>query len=151
MSKIADRVLFQAGCLSALTLYALVAQAAGATAQLNCPSSVPIASLRIENVPPGWVPQVERPLYLHSAAPIDGPPQRKGVLTEYKVSTQKDMTRYSYRLPGSFPEGKWLQCAYGEYGQVTLSRQLDDAIRACHFTYKKGQKAGQQDIHIECE
>lgn len=140
-------------CLPASMLFSLQAPVNAQTPSFDlvCPPSVPAASLRVVDTPPGWTSQVERPLYLHSAAPIDGPPQRRGVLATYTVKQQHGQARYTYRLVGAFPEGKWLQCAYGEHGQVTLSRQLDDAIRECRFTYDKGPKAGQQVIHIDCK
>lgn len=49
-----------------------------------------------------------------------------------------------------YPEGKWLQCSYGVLGEVTLSRKMDDGISLCEVTYRKGSKAGQNAIHIDC-
>ena len=49
-----------------------------------------------------------------------------------------------------FPDGKWLQCSYGEYGQVTLSKRMEDSVSRCEVRYKKGSKAGQNEIGIDC-
>lgn len=117
---------------------------------LECPSSVPESSIRLENVPAGWTAFIARPLYLKAAAPIDGPPQRKGTLAEYEERKGKGETTYVYRLEGEYPEGKWLQCSYGEYGQIALSKRLDDVVSLCKFTYKPGPKAGQNIIQIQC-
>ena len=52
------------------------------------------------------------------------------------------MTReiYVYTRDCSFPDGKWLQCAYGVHDEITA---------ACTITYRKGEKAGQNDIEID--
>ncbi len=92
-----------------------------------------------------------RPMYLNSAAPTDGPPQQKGELADYVESQKRKLTTDTYDLDGRFPDGKWLRCSYGEYAEITLAKRLDDSITKCAFTYKKGQKAGQNDIQIQCE
>ncbi|MGK5044911.1 STY0301 family protein [Janthinobacterium sp. GB4P2] len=63
---------------------------------------------------------------------------------------KKGKTTLSYRLEGSYPDGKWLQCRYGVHGEVTLSRRMDDSVSHCEFTYRKGRKAGQSEIDIDC-
>ncbi|MBJ7312339.1 STY0301 family protein [Rugamonas sp. CCM 8940] len=134
-----------------LTIVLLACLSNSASAQnLECPDSVPEASIKLENTPAGWTPFVARPLYLHAAAPIDGPPQRRGELANYTEQKEKGETSYTYRFEGHYPDGKWLQCAYGEYGQITLSKRIDDHIRECKFTYRSGQKAGQRIIKIRC-
>ncbi|MBB3118644.1 STY0301 family protein [Pseudoduganella violacea] len=115
-----------------------------------CPEGVAQASIKLENIPSGWTPYIARPLYLHAAAPIDGPPERRGQLADYEERQSKHATTYIYKFEGAYPEGKWLQCSYGEYGQVTLSRRIDDRIQKCELTYRSGAKAGQKDINIQC-
>lgn len=134
---------------AAIVLLACLANCASAQ-NLECPDSVPETSIKLENTPAGWTPFVTRPLYLHAAAPIDGPPQRRGELADYTEHKEKGETSYTYRFEGPYPEGKWLQCAYGEYGQLTLSKRIDDHVRECKFTYRSGQKAGQRSIRIRC-
>ena len=108
-----------------------------------CPESVEQNSIKLENIPPGWTSYVARPLYLSAAVPIDGPPERRGGLADFEERRSKQQTTYIYRFEGSYPEGKWLECSYGEYGQVTLSRKMDDRVQKCEFTYRPGAKAGQ--------
>lgn len=82
---------------------------------------------------------------------MDGPPERLGYLIEDQVQKRSGQEIYTYKLEGPFPEGKWLQCSYGVSGEVTLSRRMDDKIGTCSFSYRKGEKAGQNHIQIACQ
>lgn len=77
-------------------------------------------------------------------------PQRRGQLVPSGERKKKGQTTLSYRLEGRYPDGKWLQCSYGVHGEVTLSRRMDDSVSVCEFTYRKGSKAGQNEIDIDC-
>lgn len=123
---------------------------AGGTSLALCPSSIPDTSIKLDPVPAGWTAYIASSLYLNSAAPIDGPPQRKGELVPTAERKAKGQTIFAYQLQGPFPDGKWLQCSYGEYGQVALARRMDDSIGSCEVSYKKGSKAGQNEIGIDC-
>lgn len=123
---------------------------AGAASSPICPTSIPETSIKLEPIPAGWTSYIASPLYLNSAAPVDGPPQRKGELVPTAQRKAKGQTIFVYQLEGTFPEGKWLQCSYGEYGQVALSKRIDDSLRRCEVSYKKGSKAGQNEIGIDC-
>lgn len=140
-----QRLLTGAACC----IFPLFAHAA-VTTSLACPASVPATSIKIDAVPAGWTPYVGSPLYLSAAAPIDGAPERRGQLVPSGERTKKGHTIFSYRLEGRYPDGKWLQCSYGAHGEVTLSRRMDDSVSVCEFTYRKGSKAGQSDIDIDC-
>lgn len=106
--------------------------------------------IKLEPIPAGWTSYIASPLYLNSAAPVDGPPQRRGELVPTAERKAKGQTIFAYQLEGTFPEGKWLQCSYGEYGQVALSKRIDDSIRRCEVSYRQGSKAGQHEIGIDC-
>ena len=123
---------------------------AATPAELSCPDSIPAASINLQALPPGWMPHIDGPLYLSSAAPIDGEPERKGQLVPGGTRKQKGLTVLSYRLEGDYPHGKWLQCRYGAYGEISLSKRLPDSISLCEIGHSKGQKAGQQNIQIVC-
>lgn len=84
---------------SALPLFA---QSAPST-QLACPESIPAASIQLQALPPGWTPYVDGPLYLSGAAPIDGPPQRRGQLVPSSKRKQQGWSVARYRLEGSYP------------------------------------------------
>lgn len=124
---------------------------AAPTTSFECPSAIPVEELQVVRPAPGWTPHVASPMYLHAAAPMYGPPEMKGDLADFKETRGKEKWSYTYGLNGAFPDGKWLQCAYGEHNQVTLSRRLPDNIQECKFTYSKGSKAGQHEIQIQCK
>lgn len=134
---------------AACCIFPLFTQAA-ATTSLACPAGVPATSISLAAVPSGWTPYIDGPLYLSAAAPIDGAPERRGQLVPSGERKRKGKTTLSYRLDGRYPDGKWLQCSYGVHGEVTLSRRLDDSVSVCEFTYRKGSKAGQNEIDIDC-
>ena len=115
-----------------------------------CPTSLEPPSIKIEAAEGGWVPFVKAPMYLFSATAIDGPPERHGDLVPSGGRQGKGAWSSTYTFEGSYPEGKWLQCSYGQTNQLTLSRRLPDTITACTFTYRKGEKVGQNDITIVC-
>lgn len=140
-----QRLLSGAACC----IFPVFGQAAVAIS-LACPESVPAISITLNAVPAGWTPYVDSPLYLSAAAPIDGAPERRGQLVPGGERTKKGHTILSYRLEGSYPDGKWLQCSYGAHGEVTLSKRMDDSVSLCEFTYRKGSKAGQNEIDIDC-
>lgn len=121
-----------------------------AAATLECPQSIPEQSVRLMNAPPGWNTFVRAPLYLNSAAPMDGPPEHLGELADYEQQKMKGGWKNTYQLDGKFPEGKWLACGYGESNQVILSRRLDDNIQSCVITYRKGPHVGESTVDVMC-
>lgn len=134
---------------AACCIFSVFMQSAMA-ASLACPASVPATSISLTDVPSGWTPYIDGPLYLSAAAPIDGAPERRGQLVPSGERKKKGQMALSYHLEGRYPDGKWLQCSYGVHGEVTLSRRLDDSVSVCEFTYRKGSKAWQNEIDIDC-
>lgn len=130
-------------------LYA-VALSSHAQTSPECPAAIQPESIRLNAIPAGWTTYVAAPLYLHSAAPMDGSPDQLGELAGFKQEKIPGGWRHRYDLDISFPQGKWLVCRYGESGQITLSRQLDDSIRSCSFSYRKGEHVGEKRITIAC-
>ncbi|WP_373994880.1 STY0301 family protein [Duganella sp. HH105] len=60
------------------------------------------------------------------------------------------MWTYTYNLDGPYPDGKWMQCGYGEHDEMTLSKRIADHISVCVITYGKATKTSQQQIQINC-
>ena len=139
-------------CVIFTLIGAIVAPAwAAPPPALECPQSIEQKSIQITGTPPGWTTFVRAPLYLHAAAPMSGPPEELGELAEFRQKREKGGWTYTYQLDAPFPAGKWLACSYGESGQVTLSKKLDDNIRVCSFRYQKGKHVGETVIAIICE
>ncbi len=122
-----------------------------APATYKCPQTIPEASVRIEGTDPGWTPFVSSPMYLNSAAPADGPPERLGILKGQEVKTTRTGWEHQYSLAGPYPEGKWLRCDYGEFGQVSLSKRLPDGIQNCIVKATKARHAGEYNIDVVCK
>jgi hypothetical protein len=100
----------------------------------------------------GWRFFAESPLYLHGAAPMSTPPEGVGHLIEDSASRRSNGERtFVYLLEGSFPDGKWIQCAYGERHQLSLSKRLDDKTTKCTVAIRSGEKAGENKVRIECQ
>jgi hypothetical protein len=135
-----------------IAIFVLFQSTASADAPtLACPASIQEKSVRLTDTPAGWSAFVGSPLYLHGAAPMNGPPEKLGELSDYVQQRGKNEWTYTYQLDGKFPDGKWLACTYGESDQITLSRKLDDRLTVCTFKYRKGKYVGQHDITISCK
>jgi hypothetical protein len=103
---------------------AAAAHASAGSYAPQCPPSISEQSIQVTSVEPGWSAFVGAPLLLHAAAPMSGPPEQMGELSDYTQRRGKDGTTYAYKLDGSFASGKWLACKYGESDQVTLGMKL---------------------------
>jgi hypothetical protein len=125
-------------------------QVMAAPAGYACPSELPAASLKVEGVPSGWTTFVGAPLYLSDAAPADGPPERLGILRGEGGKVSKTSWTRKYSLEGRYPEGKWLRCDYGAYGEVSLAKRLPDDVKECIVTGHKGLHAGENKFEITC-
>jgi len=136
-----------------LLAYAVASMALTVRAETTpvCPTAIQPESIQFNAIPAGWTGYVAAPLYLHHAAPMDGPPEELGELAGFKQEKIPGGWRHRYDLDMNFPKGKWLVCRYGESGQVTLSKQLDDSIRTCNFSYRNGEHVGENRISITCK
>ncbi|MDN4035503.1 STY0301 family protein [Massilia sp. YIM B02443] len=124
--------------------------ASAAEALFACPHSVPETSVKLTAPGPEWKPFVSSPLYLSSAALADGPPERLGVLREDRYTQTKTGWTRKYSLKGEYPEGKWLRCDYGVFGEASLAKRLPDEIQECSVTGKKGGHAGETQVEVLC-
>lgn len=115
-----------------------------------CPQSISAESVHVTAPDPAWQPYISSPLYLSGAAPADGPPEQLGVLREQTSAKTKAGWTQKYTLEGPYPDGKWLRCDYGAFGEVSLSKRLPDATQVCTVKGKKGAHAGENTIEIQC-
>ncbi|MYN42005.1 hypothetical protein GTP55_21860 [Duganella sp. FT109W] len=137
-----------------VTMPVLVAPSVcGAEQSVICPTEISQASIKLTGVPPQWTPYVASPLYLFSAGAAAGPPEQLATLmgdSTWKKGASEWTTTYDLN-DASFSAGKWMECRYGEYGQVVLSRQLDAKTNSCTVQFSKGEKAGQRTLKIICQ
>lgn len=136
-----------------LLAYAMASMALTLHAETTpaCPTAIQPESIQLNAIPAGWTSYVAAPLYLHSAAPMDGPPEELGELAGFRQEKIPGGWRHRYDLDIVFPHGKWLVCRYGASGHVTLARKLDDSFRTCSFSYRKGEHVGENRISITCK
>lgn len=130
-----------------IALWTFSADSAEVTANLACPDFVTVKVLPVS----GWEGHPTAELNLNSAAPTSGPPEQHGDLANFQRVQKKGEWSDTYDLDRPFPNGKWLECGYGEHNEVTLSQQLPAPVKKCTFSYQKGAKAGQHKIKIECK
>lgn len=132
-------------CASMLFLH----QAADAAAQrVECPKELPEASLQLVDTPNGWKPYKSFPLKLNSAAPTAGPPELKADLAEFTTKRTKAARIDTYDLSPPHPGGVWMKCGYGASNEITLHKQLDNAITQCTIMQKH---VSPSDIAILCK
>ncbi|QBI03241.1 STY0301 family protein [Pseudoduganella albidiflava] len=132
---------------------ALTLQAANVAAQgkhIACSSQIQPQAIKVA-AGAGWVPHVEFPLQLYSAGMSSGPPGSLLTLrgeelrrTEHVIST-----RYAFE-PGAPSNQAWLDCAYGEGGEISISQRLSDRIRECTVTKFRPVAGEPRRIEIRC-
>lgn len=136
---------------AALLSPAMLGVCQAAPARFECPQSIPQSSVHLVAPKPSWKPFVSAPLYLNSAAPADGPPERLGILRGEDQKSTKSAWTYKYSLAGPFPEGKWLRCDYGTLGGFSLASRLPDEVQECTVKGRKGEHAGENIIEVWCQ
>lgn len=135
--------------LAVLALSPLAAIAAEAVA---CPAEIQQSSLKLTDIPAQWASHVASPIYLHGAGATAGPPETKGQLRPESstYAEGKASWKVTYNLEGDFPRGKWIECSYGTFNQIVLSKRLPETTSRCTVSYRKGERAGQHTVDIAC-
>lgn len=121
---------------------------AGTAVPPQCPAELPVAAVKV-SAPAGWVSHVPAPLALYSAQMASGPPEELAVLVGEPVKGRKLATSYIWTTPG-FPQGMWLQCLYGDGGQVVISRRLPEPIRECVIEYTSVKATRDTRVVVSC-
>lgn len=121
--------------------------------RLECPPQIPETAIQVNAKFQGWRSFTAAPLYLNTAGPAGGPPEKTAQLVETSSTYKPGTTAWvdTYTLAGAFPEGKWFECRYGTLNQVVLARPIEASTSRCRLSYRKGAKAGQNDITVLCE
>jgi hypothetical protein len=119
-----------------------------ASQRIECPKEIPEQSIQLMGTVNGWKPYKSFPLKLNSAAPTAGPPEQKADLADFSTRRTKSATIDTYDLSLPHPGGVWMKCGYGAFNEITLHKQLNDAITQCMITQKS---ASPSDIEISCK
>lgn len=133
-----------------LMLGAAASEAGAASFKIECPAQIASSSLSLNDTPSGWRGHVSSPLFLHNAAPLDGPPEDLGILMGETIKETKNHWVIRYPLNGPFPKGKWFTCDYGMLNEISLSKKLPDATKECRVTGRTGTRAGENTFDIVC-
>lgn len=134
-------------------LFAFIGQPTfGAASKIVCPAELPADTIKIAAPPNGWQPFISSPLYLHSAAPTAGPPERLGRMVGRTTNRTRGQSTVRYdNLDAPYPDGVWFSCDYGEGNGFSVAKKLPAGIKSCVVKYKNGEKAGQMDLDIQCK
>ena len=138
--------------VTALLLVLTVSIVRATEHRIECPVKLDSDSVQVSSPPGDWSTFVSSGFWLHAVAPMDGPPSIRGFLQEdsnSQVNGKKVMKWTLGRGDGSYPDGKWLACFYGESNEVILSKRIDDHASECTVTYAKN-KLGRNDIDVRC-
>jgi hypothetical protein len=101
---------------------------------LACPGELAAGAVRAAGSPPGWQLYNPNRLVLHSAAFMGGAPEKMMDLVPFDVKNSKGIGHERWKFEGG---EVWLRCAYGEAGQITLSKRIEGAPSECTITYRR--------------
>lgn len=115
--------------------------------QIACPLEIrpPSITVKGEN---GWVPYVPFPLRLYSAGMSGGAPETLTILRGEPQPAKKG----TYKTLYGFNRGdeKWLDCDYGEAGEISMSKRLDDRLERCVITIFPDLRDRPRRIIVDC-
>lgn len=97
----------------------------------------------------GWVPFVPFPLRLYSAGMSGGAPETLTILRGEPQPAKKSTYKTLYGF--STDEEKWLDCDYGEAGEISMSRRLDDQFTQCVITILPDLRGQPRRIAVDCQ
>jgi len=124
---------------------------ASSAAPISCPAVLKPGSIRID-AGTGWDSFVEFPLNLYEAGMSGGPPASLAILRGEQQHRSKHLITTRYTFTSHWPSGgKWLDCRYGEAGEISISRRLDDGVRECTISEFQAVPGNPRRIDIACK
>ncbi len=117
--------------------------------RFQCPEEIDPQAITIA-APAGWHPYPAFPLQLLGAGMSAGAPESEAHLRGEPLDAKGGKTLYEL---GSIrvEDGKWLDCRYGDSGEIQMSRRLDDSLKRCTITHARPVKGTPRRIDISCE
>ncbi len=138
------------GMLAAAALLSIAPHAAALDRLVTCPTELQPQAIRI-TAAAGWVPRIEAPLKLYAAGMSAGPPGSSQTRPGKEIHKDKELVSTSYGFaPDSRPNHVWLDCTYGEGGEISISRRLDERTRECTITMFKPVPGEPRKIEMKC-
>jgi hypothetical protein len=138
-----------------ILLTAGLASACATEVRITCPVKLDAQALRIAAPAGGWTIHVPVGLWLHSAAPMDGPPSEMVTLQGEIQSTKGKSKTTRWMLKQDASDGgvheKWMACFYGAGNDVIMSKRIDDAVTECSVTYTKQPDPARDKVDIRCK
>ncbi len=117
---------------------------------IACPTELPSQSIKI-TAAAGWVPRIDSPLNLYAAGMSAGPPGFQQVRPGTEIRRDKDSVTTKYTFdPDTRPNHVWLNCTYGQGGELSISRRLDERTRECTITMFKPVPGEPRKIEMKC-
>jgi hypothetical protein len=115
----------------------------------QCLPEIPVSAVQVA---PGaeWTVYLDRPFYLSAARMSSGPPERLAVLRGMEVRGRPKARAYPFDEVG-FPQGMWLDCLYGEGGEILISQKVEGTFRQCLIEELKRKRPDQARIQVTCQ
>lgn len=136
--------------LAGLALLSAAPPAAALDRLITCPTELQPQAFKI-TAGAGWVPRIEAPLRLYAAGMSAGPPNTQQTRPGSEIRRDKDSVTTKYAFdPDSRPNHVWLDCQYGEGGEVSISRRLDERTRECTITMHRLVPGEPRKIDMKC-
>lgn len=139
-----------AATLTTIALLSTAPHAAALDRLITCPTDLQPQAFKI-TAGAGWVPRVEAPLKLYAAGMSAGPPGSQQTRPGKEIQKTKDLVSTAYAFdPDSRPNHVWLNCRYGDGGEIAISRRLDERTRECTITMFRPVAGEPRKIDMKC-
>jgi hypothetical protein len=117
---------------------------------IPCPTELQPQSIKI-TAAAGWVPRIESPLKLYAAGMSAGPPGSQQTRPGRELRRTNDQVTTVYGFdPDTRPNHVWLNCTYGEGGEISISRRLDERTKECTITMFRPIPGEPRKIDMKC-
>jgi hypothetical protein len=139
------------GALAGAAMLCAASSAAALDRLVTCPAELQPQAIKI-TAGAGWVPRIESPLQLYAAGMSAGPPGSVPALPGRETHRDKEQVSTAYGFdPDSRPNHVWLNCTYGQGGEISVSRRLDERTRECTVTQFKPVPGEPRKIDMACK
>jgi len=118
-----------------------------------CPRQIDESEIKLISGPVGWQAYNPNPLLLRAAGFMGGAPPSKIDLTpdSSEKHGQGLVSTWTFeRSVAANAGGLWLTCAYGNRGELTLSRKISPSIVECSVIYADMRDGADRKVRVTC-